>query len=104
MTAANQSGVAHVMALRQQHAQTTEGLQPLSKDEEAQLVLYYTHMLATNSAVRKLCPHKVTATAITFLKRFYLDQSAMQYDTLRINLCCLYIAGKVRLGSYCAKM
>jgi cyclin H len=76
------------------HDLSADNLEPLSPDEEAKLVLYYTKMLES-PAIKQLCPRKVVATAITYLKRFYLVQSTMEHDVLRITLACLYIAGKV---------
>ena len=38
--------------------------------------------------------HKVQAAAITFLKRFYLGQSAMDHDPKDVMLACIYLACK----------
>ena len=95
MRKANEAGTAHVMQLRATHDLPTKGVAGLSSAEEHSIVRFYTSMLAA-FALRKTLPPKVAATAITFLKRFYLDHSNMEHDALRIAPTCLYIACKVR--------
>jgi Cyclin, N-terminal domain len=97
LAAANAAGIQHVTDLRSRHGETMEGLDPLSAADEAELVSFYVQQLSklTASAGRRVPPH-VSATAITYLRRFYLDHSCMEHDPLRIASTCLYIAGKVR--------
>lgn len=95
MSTANEAGTAHVIQLRTTHGLPTESVAGLTSAEEHSIVRFYTSMLAA-FALRKTLPPKVAATAITFLKRFYLDHSNMEHDALRIAPTCLYIACKVR--------
>lgn len=82
-----------MLNLRKTHGESTEDLTPLTPADEAKVVLYYSQRLASGT-VRERRPRKVIATAVTFLKRFYLHHSVMDHDALRVMLTCLYIAGK----------
>ena len=86
---------------------TGKQLRPPSLADEAALLKYY------KGRVQELCrafgfPAKVQAAAITFLSRFYLRHSPLQYAVKDTMLACLYLAGKVTppdvtLGAPCEK-
>jgi cyclin H len=66
----------------------------LSVEEEQTLIAYYL------SRVRQLVkafslPEVVEATTITFIKRFYLRNTCMDYHPKNIMLTCLFLAAKV---------
>lgn len=92
-TQANQAGIDFVIKLRAEHGEVTTGLDPLTPSDELELVSFYAYKLAAKGM--DLWPRKVIATAVTFLKRFYLDQSCIQHEVRKIAFACLYIAGKV---------
>lgn len=58
-------------------------------------VSYYTRILASKG--RKKYPPKVVATAVTFVKRFFLHHSCMEHEVIKVVFTCLYVSGKVRL-------
>lgn len=89
----NQKGIDYVIALRKEHGLPTDNLSPVSTEEEYLYSSYYTRMLAKG---KKKWPPKVLATAITFVKRFFLHHSCMEHEVIKIVFTCLYIAGKVR--------
>lgn len=67
---------------------------PPSLAEEAALLKYYA------GKIQEMCrafgfPNKVQATAVLFLKRFFLTYSALQHDPKNILLTAIYLAGKV---------
>ncbi|KAN0034488.1 hypothetical protein ACTFIV_001006 [Dictyostelium citrinum] len=65
----------------------------LSTDEELSLIHYYeTKTLEIAMALN--LPDKVSATAIIYIKRFYLKNSIMQYGPKLVMLSCLFIACK----------
>lgn len=66
----------------------------LSEQEEKMLMTHYVQKLCHVSANLKL-PRKVLSTAVTFLKRFYISASVMEYDPQQIALVCLYVSCKV---------
>jgi hypothetical protein len=90
---ANKSGIQYVLALRKEHGLPTDGLDPLSFEEEQIYAAYYTRALAAKS--RKKWPPKVIATAVTFVKRFFLHHSCMEHEVSKVVCTCLYISGKV---------
>ncbi|KAK5576268.1 hypothetical protein RB653_007409 [Dictyostelium firmibasis] len=65
----------------------------LCPDEELSLIHYYeTKTLEIAMALN--LPDKVSATAIIYIKRFYLENSIMQYGPKLVMLSCLFIACK----------
>lgn len=92
---ANQAGIDYVLKLRAEHGEPTTGLDPLTPSDELELVSFYAYKLAAKGV--DLWPRKVIATAVAFLKRFYLDKSCIQHEVRKIAFACLYIAGKVCL-------
>ncbi|KAM9962183.1 hypothetical protein ACTFIR_005078 [Dictyostelium discoideum] len=65
----------------------------LSPDDELSLIHYYeTKTLEIAMALN--LPDKVSATAIIYIKRFYLKNSIMQYGAKLVMLSCLFIACK----------
>ena len=89
----NQKGIEYVIALRTEHAQPVENLSPLSAEEEQLYISYYTKLMAGRG--RNKWPPKVVATAVTFVKRFYLYHSCMEHEVDKVVFACLYVAGKV---------
>ncbi|KAF2715959.1 hypothetical protein K431DRAFT_279904 [Polychaeton citri CBS 116435] len=65
----------------------------LTEEEELRLVQRYCHVLRTTSDFFKW-DNKVKATAVQFLKRFYLSNSCLTYPPLDIYKTVLYIASK----------
>eukprot|EP00892_Ulva_mutabilis_P007192 jgi/Ulvmu1/4845/UM020_0131.1 len=90
---ANKAGIEFVLKLRAEHGEPTADLRPLTPSDELELVSFYAYKLAAKGV--ELWPRKVIATAVAFLKRFYLDQSCIQHEVRKIAFACLYIAGKV---------
>lgn len=89
----NKKGIDYVIALRTEHGQPIENLSPLSAEDEQLYLSYYTKQLAGKG--RKKWPPKVVATAVTFVKRFYLYHSCMEHEVDKVVFTCLYVAGKV---------
>lgn len=96
-TRANEAGVNFVLKLRAEHGEPTTDLNPVTPSEELELICFYAYKLAAKGV--DLWPRKVIATAVTFLKRFYLKHSIIQHEVTKIAFACLYIAGKVCLIS-----
>lgn len=90
---ANEAGVDFVLKLRADHGEPTTDLDAVTPADELELISFYAYKLAAKGL--DLWPRKVIATAVTFLKRFYLDHSIIQYEVRKIAFACLYIAGKV---------
>ncbi|KAK9320237.1 cyclin-like protein [Lipomyces orientalis] len=65
----------------------------LSVEEEQDLVLYYCGKVQDMAGVFKL-PSHVKATAISYLKRFYLRYSVMDYHPKNVLHTCLFLAAK----------
>eukprot|EP00850_Spirogloea_muscicola_P007290 SM000036S13334 [mRNA] locus=s36:602546:605711:- [translate_table: standard] len=66
----------------------------LTVEEEVLILRYYEHK------IQQVCgafnfPNKIQATAIMYLKRFYLRWSTMEHDPKHIMLTCVYLACKV---------
>lgn len=93
---ANEAGVDFVLKLRADHGEPTIDLDAVTPADELELISFYAYKLAAKGL--DLWPRKVIATAVTFLKRFYLDHSIIQYEVRKIAFACLYIAGKVCRG------
>lgn len=66
----------------------------ITLEEEKQLVSYYAQKLIELSKTMKL-PDKVMSCACTYLQRFYIRNSCLEYDPQGIVLTCLYVAAKV---------
>ena len=67
---------------------------PLSTEEETILRRFW------EGKVQDVCnafhfPNKIQATAVTYLKRFYTDNSVMDDVPKHIMLSCIYLACKV---------
>lgn len=90
---ANESGVNFVLNLRKEHGEQTTNLIPVTPADELELISFYSYKLAAKGV--DLWPRKVIATAVTFLKRFYLEHSVIEHEVRKIAFACLYIAGKV---------
>ncbi|EGC30347.1 hypothetical protein DICPUDRAFT_41556 [Dictyostelium purpureum] len=65
----------------------------LSTEEELQLIHYYESKALEFSNALNL-PEKVSATAIIYIKRFYLKNSVMAYNPKLIMFTCLFLACK----------
>lgn len=92
-TRANEAGVKFVLKVRTEHGEPTKDLNPVTPSDELELISFYAYKLAAKGM--DLWPRKVIATAVTFLKRFYLEHSVIQHEVRKIAFACLYIAGKV---------
>eukprot|EP00029_Vermamoeba_vermiformis_P002913 TRINITY_DN13280_c0_g1_i1.p1 TRINITY_DN13280_c0_g1~~TRINITY_DN13280_c0_g1_i1.p1 ORF type:complete len:143 (+),score=7.59 TRINITY_DN13280_c0_g1_i1:183-611(+) len=66
----------------------------LTVSEEATLRTFYESKLMEICVRVFLCPEKVTATAVTFFKRFFLYQTLMDYDPQKMMAACIYLACK----------
>ncbi|KAK9455767.1 cyclin-like protein [Dipodascopsis uninucleata] len=84
-----------VEGLRKEYLQKgIEGtIEFLTAEEEYDLVMYYCVKAQDLAGVYKL-PSHVKATAISFLKRFYLRYSVMEYHPKNIVYTCLFLATK----------
>lgn len=68
----------------------------LSATEELALCIWYTNKLVEIAGrFQPPPPASVLGTAVTYLKRFYLNNSVMDYHPKDIMLVCLYMACKV---------
>ena len=68
----------------------------LSVDEERSLIEYYQLVLIeVCDRFKPPVPSAVTATAVAYLKRFYLKTSVMDHPPKEMFLVCLYMACKV---------
>jgi cyclin H len=68
----------------------------LSVEEECKLVNEYVRkLLELCSSFQPPVPHSTIATAVHYLKRFYLLRSVMDYHPRDIYMCCTYLAFKV---------
>ncbi|XP_001632226.2 cyclin-H [Nematostella vectensis] len=68
----------------------------LTVEEEKKLVEYYELVIVEVSAkFQPPVPRSVTATAITYLKRFYVKTSVMDHPPKEMFLVCLFMACKV---------
>ncbi|KAK9463662.1 cyclin-like protein [Lipomyces oligophaga] len=94
--------VNEIAAENLQYENSTSGLAPdlvpsasayLTSDEEYDLLLHYSVKLQEASAVYKL-PSHIKATAISYMKRFYLKYSLMEYHPHNIMYTCLFLATK----------
>lgn len=66
----------------------------LTVEEEVELLKYYCNNLLVLGSEEFKYPIHVTATAIQFLKRFYLTHSLMQYAPKKIMPTALFLANK----------
>eukprot|EP01132_Coremiostelium_polycephalum_P008532 gene8532-10487_t len=76
----------------------------LTPDEELKLLFHYQTKIFDIASVLSI-PDKVSATAIVYLKRFFLTNSVMKYDPKKIMICCLFLACKtednhIDIGNY----
>ncbi|GAA5867335.1 hypothetical protein JCM3774_003550 [Rhodotorula dairenensis] len=68
-------------------------IQYLTVEDEQALVTYYLTQVAALCGAFKY-PEIVTATAMTYLKRFYLRNTCMDYHPKNIMLTCVFLATK----------
>ncbi|BGP56168.1 hypothetical protein JCM8202_005936 [Rhodotorula sphaerocarpa] len=68
-------------------------IQYLTVEDEQALVTYYLTQVAAMCGAFKY-PEIVTATAMTYLKRFYLRNTCMDYHPKNIMLTCVFLATK----------
>eukprot|EP00890_Picochlorum_soloecismus_P006508 jgi/Picsp_1/6859/NSC_04196-R1_cyclin h len=66
----------------------------ITLEEEKHLVEYYAVKLIEVGKALK-APSKVICTACTYLKRFYIGKTSLEYDPQFLVLACLYVASKV---------
>ncbi|KAK9469015.1 cyclin-like protein [Lipomyces arxii] len=69
------------------------GVEFLNAEEEYDLVTYYCGKAQDLAGVYKL-PSHIKATAIAYIKRFYLKYSVMDYHPKNIMYTCLFLATK----------
>lgn len=69
-------------------------LELVSEEEEMKEISYYVGVLQKLSTSVLKLPSQVRATAIAFLKRFYLTHSVMEYHPKKILSTCLFLAAK----------
>ncbi|PRW44298.1 Cyclin-H1-1 [Chlorella sorokiniana] len=78
----------------QSSAPAAAGPEPPSLDEELALLKYYASKL--QHACRELrLPRRVLGTALTYLKRIYVQHSCLEHDPQQLLLTCLYLACKI---------
>ncbi|GMH42456.1 hypothetical protein BSKO_10375 [Bryopsis sp. KO-2023] len=65
--------------------------EPLTVEQELKLLKYYHQTIKQMS---KKYPLRVLACALTYLKRFYIHHSVMEFDPSKTFLTCIYMAGK----------
>ncbi|KPM10385.1 cyclin-H-like protein [Sarcoptes scabiei] len=64
--------------------------------EETSLVNYYSNILKDFCRrFNPVMPRYVTSTALHYLKRFYLNNSVMEYHPKHIMVTCVYLAAKI---------
>lgn len=68
--------------------------EPLAVEEEILIQRFYEQKIQQVCAAFSF-PHKIQATAILYLKRFFLNWSVMEHDPKQIMLTCIYISCKV---------
>jgi len=66
----------------------------ITLEEEMRLVEYYAVKLIEVGKALK-APSKVICTACTYLKRFYIGKTSLEFDPQFLVLACLYVASKV---------
>jgi len=81
-------------ALRNKKKDTAESCDAISLDEEKRLVHYYALKLIELSKTIG-SPDTVVCTACTYLLRFYVHRSCLEFDPQYIVLTCVYLASKI---------
>ena len=69
-------------------------VESLTVEEEVELLKYYCNNVLELSLNEFKYPSNVTATAVQFLKRFYLTHSLMEYAPRKITPTALFLANK----------
>ncbi|KAF0982539.1 hypothetical protein FDP41_011469 [Naegleria fowleri] len=82
-----------ILQLQEKYTEKLSANDLLSPEEESLIVLKYSEMLLEISTQLKY-PLHVKATALTYLKRFYLKHSIMEYDIVFMMLTCIFLATK----------
>lgn len=70
------------------------GAEPLSVEEEGELLKYYSSRLQHICRELRL-PRRVPGAAVAYLKRIYLAHSCLEQDPQQLLLTCLYLACKI---------
>lgn len=83
----------HQLAVARAQQYSPENTEYLSEAEELQLVQRYCDLIRTTSDHLQW-PNNVKATAVQYLKRFYLSNSCMTYPPKEIYKTALYLASK----------
>ncbi|KAK7203728.1 cyclin-like protein [Myxozyma melibiosi] len=85
----------HQMARSAERGGEEEGvkIEYLTEGEEYEMLLHYCVKVQDAAAVYKL-PSHIKATAIQYLKRFYLKYSLMEFHPRNIMYTCLFLATK----------
>eukprot|EP00462_Mataza_sp_D1_P012048 CAMPEP_0175168118 /NCGR_PEP_ID=MMETSP0087-20121206/28763_1 /TAXON_ID=136419 /ORGANISM="Unknown Unknown, Strain D1" /LENGTH=412 /DNA_ID=CAMNT_0016458169 /DNA_START=40 /DNA_END=1275 /DNA_ORIENTATION=- len=82
-------------------ASTTTPAVPITSEEQQDLLLYYS--LFIKNCVENMYPNDnvaITATAISFLKRFYLFNSIMEHKPDTVTVTCINLASKAEERSF----
>lgn len=66
----------------------------LTADDERKLLTFY-HRQTMDICNSFKFPHKVIATALIYLKRFYLAYSTVEYNPRDLMVTCIYLACKI---------
>lgn len=75
---------------------------PMTLDNEMELLDHHQRRIAALSRYLKL-PEKVSSSAVTYLKRFFVDRSVMEHNPSVVALHALYAASKVEETSLSAE-
>jgi len=89
----NAAAIENISNLIREDGKETAEIDFLSWEEELELVSFYAKKMNDIAGVFKL-PSSIKATATTFLKRFYLHNSVMDYHPKTIMLTCLFLCTK----------
>ncbi|KAG9078825.1 hypothetical protein FS749_009118, partial [Ceratobasidium sp. UAMH 11750] len=87
---------------------SSEGVNFLNADEEHALVTYYARVV-TSMCARIGLAEEVEATAVSYLKRFYLKNTVMDWHPMNVTITVLFLATKtcnmpVSLDYYVSKL
>ncbi|KAG8742917.1 hypothetical protein FRC12_015197 [Ceratobasidium sp. 428] len=87
---------------------SSEGVKFLDADEEHALVTYYARVV-TSMCARIGLAEEVEATAVSYLKRFYLKNTVMDWHPMNVTITALFLATKtcnmpVSLEYYVSKL
>ncbi|KAG2393961.1 hypothetical protein C9374_003725 [Naegleria lovaniensis] len=82
-----------ILDLQEKYSEKLSENDLLSPEEESLIVLRFSETLL-HISTKLMYPLHVKATALTYLKRFYLKHSIMEYDIVFMMLTCIFLATK----------